>query len=434
MSLLTEFRSSLENPQTPLSYPAEWLTDIYNGGRTDSGLRVSQMSALQLPVVFACVNIVASGVAGLPLNVHELGATASGRLTRKLAADHALQDLLHDRPHPEMSSFTWRFVLMCHALLFGNAFAEVLYDNGGRIAALAPRMPWKTGAVRITRDMRIADAFGDVRDVKAGTLLYKTTQGLEGEQDYTPTNPYIADPLNYNRRTERFIFPEDMLFVPGLTLDGRVGQDTIFLARQAIGLALAAEKFGAKFFGNGGHPGGLLSLIGNVDKQQMEKARETFQEATGGENMHRLLVVKGDWKYSPLSTPNDSAQFIQTRDHQVKEISSLFQVPMHMLGDSGGTNKATAEQLGMEFVNYTLGPWLPKFEQELKYKLFTLPNTRGRNSGRYEPKLDTTALMFPDAESRRNYYHNAKLVACRSEFVTGRTARRCRRGRHAALA
>lgn len=401
MGLITEFRSSLENPQTPLSFPAEWLADIYNGGRTDSGIRVSQMTALQLPIVFACVNIVANGMAMLPFNVVEIGTGTAGRRTKKIAHEHDLFDLLHSRPHPEFSSKTLRFVMMCHALLWGNSYVEILYNGLGEIKALAPRMPWKCIAVRLREDRLIDNGLGQLEKYPKGTLVYKTIQGMS--DDDINSSDQIRD------GQERMIAPENMLYIPGLTLDGRIGQDTVWLMRQAIGLALITEKFGAKYFGNGAHPGGILELLGSVPKEEMEKARNSIQENTGGENAHRIHVVKGGTKFTPISNPNDTSQFLQTREHQLKEIGMLFRVPSHMLGDSSGSNKATAEQMGQEFVTNTLGPWIPAFEQEFKYKLFTLPNQRGRNAGRYEVKLDTHNLMYPDATSKSDFYQKGKL-------------------------
>lgn len=400
MGFIAQSRSSLENPSVPLSYPAEWLVDYFNGGRTDSGLRVSQITALQIPAVFTCVNIVANGMASLPLNAVEIGLTPNGRMTRRLAYDHELQDLLHLRPHPEMSSKTFRFVMMVYALLWGNAHAEILYDNGGRIAALAPRAPWKTCAIRLREQQTIRDGYGDPKKLPKGSLVYKTTVGVSDHD-------VVADGVV--RDSERLMDADSVVYIPGLTLDGRVGQDTVWLMRQCFGLALATEKFGAKFFGNGGHPGGVLELTGNLSQQQMEKARTTFQEATGGENMHRIFVVSGATKFTPLATPNDNAQYLETRKYQNQQIGGMFQVPMHMLGMEEGVNRATAEQRGLEFVNYTLGPWIPAWDQELKYKLFTLPNQRGRNAGRYEPQFDTRALVYPDAQSLSRLFHSGKL-------------------------
>jgi HK97 family phage portal protein len=407
MSFIQEIRNSLENPGVPLAFPVEWMTEFFSGSRTDSGIRVNQMTALQLPVVFACVNIVSNGLASLPLNVVELSTQAkTGRISRKLAYDHDLQDLLNTRPHPEMSAQTWKKVMMCYALLWGNSYSEVLLDGAGRVGALAPRAPWKTAAVRLRRDTVLEGIDGEKTKYDAGTLVYKTTIGLSEEE--------ITLDDSIKEGESRFIAPERMIYIPGLTLDGRVGQDTVWLMRQAFGLALATEKFGAKFFGNGGHPGGILELLGGsqssigVSTEQVTKARESFIEATGGENMHRIFVTKGGTKFTPLATPNDSAQYLETRKHQREEISAIFQVPGHMLGEAGGVTRATAEQLGQEFISYTLGPWIPSWEQELKYKLFILRNQVGRNSGRFEPKFDTHALIYPDATSKSNFYQKGK--------------------------
>ena len=123
-ALNVEQRSSLENPQVPLSYPAEWLLDIFNGGRTDSGIRVSEMTSLQVGTVFACVNIISNGFASLPLRVYE-HVVRDNRQSKKLASDHPLSDLLRLEPNPEMTTYTLLKTLMIHALLWGNAYADI---------------------------------------------------------------------------------------------------------------------------------------------------------------------------------------------------------------------------------------------------------------------------------------------------------------------
>src|SRR6266851_3998212 len=123
-SFIREFRSSLNNPSTPLSFPAEWLLDIFNGGRTDSGIRVSEMTALQTDAVLACVKIICSGVATLPLHVYERQVRDS-RPAKVLAYDHPLYDMLRQEPNEEMTSHTFRSVMMVHCLLWGNGYAEL---------------------------------------------------------------------------------------------------------------------------------------------------------------------------------------------------------------------------------------------------------------------------------------------------------------------
>src|SRR5437899_1233631 len=167
-----ERRSSLENPQTPLSYPAEWLLDIFNGGRTDSGIRVSEMSALQVSTVLACVNIIANGVAGLPLNVYEVQKNKN-RMSKIVSYDHAIYDLLAWEPNIEMNSVTWRKTMQCHALLWGNGYCEIERDKANRIIGLWPRNPARTRPVQITNEVTVEGT-----TYRRGTMMYETYEHI----------------------------------------------------------------------------------------------------------------------------------------------------------------------------------------------------------------------------------------------------------------
>src|SRR5579862_4286377 len=163
-----ETRTSLENPQTPLSFPAEWLLDIFNGGRTDSGIRVSEMTALQVGTVYACVNVIANGIASLPLSVVEKVRHA-GKTATVVAHDHPAFDVLHSSPNVEMTTHAWLKTFMVHSLLWGNGFTEIQRDGANKIVALWPRNPARTRAIRNTRPVTIE---GDT--LPAGTLMYET--------------------------------------------------------------------------------------------------------------------------------------------------------------------------------------------------------------------------------------------------------------------
>src|SRR5579864_8429049 len=174
MGLISETRTSLENPQTPLSYPAEWLLDIFNGGRTDSGIRVSEMVALQAATVFACVDLISGALGFLDLRVYERQFAQDKRVSKRVAYEHDLFDLLHVEPNEEMSAFTFRRTLQCHALLWGNLYAEIQRDNGNRLVALWPPNPSRCRPVRLTKDVIIRS-----EKIAAGQLAYKTTEGME---------------------------------------------------------------------------------------------------------------------------------------------------------------------------------------------------------------------------------------------------------------
>lgn len=388
MPLVAQFRSSLENPQTPLSYPAEWLLDIFNGGRTDSGLRVSEMTALQVTTVFACVQLISSAIGFLPFHVYEMVLAKDKRPAKRLAFEHDLYDLIRYEPNPEMTSFTFRKTLQAHALLWGNLYAEIQRDGGNRPVAVWPRNPARCRPYRVGRPTRLSS--GEV--AQAGELVYKTTEGTEDLQ----LNPEDG---SYRPAGERMIAAADMIHIPGLALDGRVGQSAIQLARQAVGLSLATEKFGAKFFGNGAHVGGVLTHPGKLTPEAREQARRSWQEAQGGENHLRTALLEQGITFNPTSIKPDEAQFLETRKLQVSETCRIFGVPPHMVGETEKSNRANTEQIGLEFVTFSLNPWLEAWQQEGKRKFFPRPSGAGRPAKKFILKFETRPLTMPDAES-----------------------------------
>src|SRR5579862_4770182 len=160
MGFIQEFRTSLENPQTPLSYPQEWLLDIFNGGRTDSGIRVSEMTALQVTTVWACVNLISSAVGYLDLEVKEKTRAEDGRNSFRTADEHSLYDLLETTPNPEMSAYTLRKTTQAHALLWGNLYIELQRDASSRIIAMWPRNPARIRPHRASEQFLVTTSDG----------------------------------------------------------------------------------------------------------------------------------------------------------------------------------------------------------------------------------------------------------------------------------
>jgi len=392
---VAEVRSSLENPQTPLSFPAEWLLDIFNGGRTDSGLRVSEMTALQVSTVLACCNIISNGIAAVPLNVYERtvtsGKNGNTRLGKKLALEHQLWDILHDEPNEEMTSFTFRKTLQTHLLLWGNCYAEVEYNNNGDIVALWPRNPARTRPVRITQPTVVQGT-----RYETGTMFYETNE-TRGDSQMGHDG---TDSLDNRLAIRRLILNEDMLHIPGLSLDGRLGQSTVWLARQTIGLALATEKYGAKFFGNMARPAGVLEIPAAMEPKALENLKRSWAEAHGGENAHKTAVLEMGVKYQKIAATPEEGQYLQTRQYVRTDIATVFGVPPHMVGEKEA-GKSSVEQSSIEFMLYGLGPWIVAWEQELKRKL--MPK-RGRTAGQFFAKFDVRRLFYPDAASRSKFY------------------------------
>lgn len=390
-------RSSLENPGTPLSYPAEWLLDIFNGGRTDAGLRVSEMTALQVTTVYQCVTIIANAIATHPLHVYERSLD-DGRVANRIAYDHPLYELLHSEPNPEMTSATFRRTIQCHKLLWGNGYAEIEHDDKtGKIIAIWPRNPARTRPVRLTSPAMIE---GDLYPV--GTMCYETYDPMRDSQILEMDNN------NQNYGYRRIVLAEDMIHLPGLSLDGRVGQDVVILARQAVGLALATEKYGAKFFGNGAIPQGVLGVPGDMTDVQWETLRRSWAESHGGENSHKTGVLPPGVTYTKTGSSPNEGQMIETRQYQRLEMASMFNMPGHMVGVNGDdAGKSSVEQSSIEFKLFCLDSHVVDFEQEMKRKLFKKKNPNLK-APTYRAGFDMRKLMYPDAASRSTLYGSGK--------------------------
>ena len=388
---MVEARSSLNNPQTPLSFPAEWLLDLWNGGRTDSGVRVSELTAFQCVTFLSGVDLISGTIASLPCHIYERSLNAHGRAIDRIAFEHDYYEFVNLEPNDEMSQQTFTKALLCHCLAWGNGYAEIQRDGGNAPLGLWPRNPYKTKPFRVMQTTRLAPVAWRPFPVilPAGTLCYKTTDHVDDLQaNDEEINGY-----------ERIIAKEDMLHVPGLSLDGRIGQSAVYLARNVLGLALAAEKFGGKYFANFAKPGGILELPVMSNPADREKTRNSWMEAQGGENAHRVAVVPPGTKFTAISNNPEQSQSIETQQFVRQQIASLLHVPPHMLGDVD-KGRANTEQMAQELIQYTFTPWLNALKQEYKRKLF--PMVGGRRTQFYIG-FDMSALIRPDAASREKY-------------------------------
>jgi HK97 family phage portal protein len=400
---LIEKRGSLENPVTPLSYPAEWLMDIFNGGRTDSGIRVSELTALQASAVFAAVNIISSAIAMLPLNVYSQELNAHGRLRKSVNLDHEVYDLIHKEPNIEMTSFTWRRTLMAHALLWGNGYSELQRNKRGDVMAIWPRNPARTRPLRLAKPCVV-----EGQQCAAGQLIYMTAEEMTGVQIET-TDAANDDVHEMVEGKYRFILPQNMFHLHGLSLDGRLGADIVELARQNVGLALAMEKYGAKFFGNGAIPQGILTTPQAMDDPELETLRRSWHEQHGGENQRKVTILERGLTYQAIANDPQAGQLLAARQFQTSEIAAVFCLPAHMLtGKAERMSSETAEQMAAAFLNYCLRPWIVAFEQEATRRL-TDPPKAGHGMRKNEIHFDIHELVYPDAKSRTNFYDGGIL-------------------------
>ena len=340
---------------------------FYLGGST-SGKLVTERSAMQMTAVYACVRILSEAIAGLPLHMYRYKEDGG----KEKATDHPLYLLLHDEPNPEMSSFVFRETLMTHLLLWGNAYAQIIRNGKGEVVALYPLMPNK---MTVSRD-------------ESGKLYYSYQKS--------------ADELPKDRNTTVILQPYDVLHIPGLGFDGLVGYSPIAMAKNAIGLAIATEEYGSKFFANGAAPSGVLEHPGTIKDPQ--KVRESWMSQFGGSsNSGKIAVLEEGLKYTPISISPEQAQFLETRKFQINEIARIFRVPPHMVGDLEKSSFSNIEQQSLEFVKYTLDPWVVRWEQSIQRSLFSLEEKR-----RCFVKFNVEGLLRGDYQSRMSGYATAR--------------------------
>ena len=333
-------------------------------GPSTSGKNVNEFTAMQTTAVYACVRILSETLAALPLQLYRY--TPGGK---ERVYDHPLYHLLHDEPNPEMTSFIFRETLMSHLLIWGNAYAQIIRDRLGRVQGLYPLRPDK---MTVCRD-------------ENGQIYYLYTK----TSDENPAiKPYGQVPLR----------KDEVLHIPGLGFDGLVGYSPIAMARNAVGMTMACEEYGASFFANGASPSGVLEHPGVL--KDPAKVRDSWNAVyRGSANAHKVAVLEEGMKYQQIGIPPEEAQFLETRKFQLDEIARLYRIPPHMIGDLEKSSFNNIEQQSMEFVKYTLDPWVIRWEQAMQKALF-LPEEKKQ----YFLKFNVNGLMRGDYESRMTGY------------------------------
>ena len=333
-------------------------------GRTTSGKTVNEWTALQTTAVYACVRILSETIASLPLHVYRY---TEGGKTKD--TEHALYTLLHDEPNPDMTSFVFRETLMSHLLIWGNAYSQILRDRSGQVIGLYPLLPDQMSVHRSEK----------------GKLFYVY-------------NRYEEDNPNFQEKGSIVLSQEEVLHIPGLGFDGLIGYSPIALAKNAVGMTLACEEYGASFFGNGANPGGVLEHPGIL--KDPAKVRDSWNAVyQGTRNAHKVAVLEEGMSYKQIGIPPEEAQFLETRKFQINEIARLFRIPPHMVGDLEKSSFSNIEQQSLEFVKYTLDPWVVRFEQALKKSLL-LPEEKKTHF----IKFNVDGLLRGDYQSRMNGY------------------------------
>jgi HK97 family phage portal protein len=261
---------------------------IYWGGGTASGIFVTEESAMRVSAVYSCVRVLAESIASLPVHVYRREGENAKRL-----AEHHLHPLLHYAPNDEMTSFSFREAMMLHLLLYGNCYAHIIRDSAGRVKSMYPLLPDKM----------------DMWRNKQGEIYYTYWQD--------------RDEANSGDESNRLILRKDQVFhIPALSFNGLSGYNPIDLNKDAIGMAIATEKFGASFFANNSTPSGVLENPAAFSEKSVDSLRDAWEVIhKGAKNSNKVAVLHDGIKYTSISVPNDQAQFLETRKFQLNEVS-----------------------------------------------------------------------------------------------------------------
>ncbi|MBK3333547.1 phage portal protein [Burkholderia pseudomallei] len=327
---------------------------------------VTSDSALRLTAVYACVRVLAESVSMLPFVLY----TESADGAKKPNKSHWLYKLLAVRPNDFQNPLEFRETMQAHCALRGNAFARMISNASGEVTDLIPMHP-----DRVTIEMLVDNA-----------------RGVNWRYSYR--NP---------DGTETKLGRGEVFHLRGLSGDGVIGYNPIQAAREAVSTGLAAQDYGRRYFENDATPGGWIEYPGQFkDDDQKRRFREQFQATQTGRHRHKTAVLELGMKYHQISVTNDDAQFIETRKFSVSEIARLFRIPPHLIGDLDKATFSNIEQQSIEFVNFTLMPWLVRWEEAIRYTFLELEDE-------LNCEFQVTALLRGDAAARATYYHNGIL-------------------------
>lgn len=354
---LWPFRKKEE--RSTLAQPPKWFVEALSSGPSASGVTVTQATAMDLTAVYAAVDLLARTVGTLPLHTYE-------RLDRgkRKATEHPLYSVLKVRPNPYQTGGEFRSTLQAHLCLWGNAYAEIVLDGRGEVAQLWPLSPAK---------MKTAQLMPDGRVVYSYELSDGSVKQLPGE----------------------IIF-----HLKALSTDGIMGLSPITQCREALGLALAAQEYGARWFSNGARPSGVLESPGILDEQSYTRLKAQWSSTYQGlTNANRVAILEEGLKYSQIGLPPEDSQFLETRQFQVAEVARIFAVPPHMIGDLTHATFTNIEHQGIDFLQHSIRPWLVRWEERILTSLF-----RPRDQARFFAEFSADGLLRGDIKSRYEAY------------------------------
>jgi HK97 family phage portal protein len=349
-----------------LATPDDFLFDLFGAPAGTTGIAITPRVAMTCTAVRCAVQAIAEPVGQLSVHVFKRDADGS----KKRVPDHPVQRLLDEEPNEWTSASSFREQLTRDALLHGDGFAFINRVRGE---------PYEL--IRLFPERCLIRP-----DLNTGEPIY-----------------IVSETATETRQVSR----SEVIHIPALSLNGYRGESLIRLASDAIGLALIMERHAARLFANGARPSGLISLKGNVTADALNKAKLAWVAAHGGDKSGGTAVLPADAAWQSLTLSSVDAQFLELRKLQIEEIARVFRVPPHMLYELGRATWGNSEQMGEEFLAFTLLPWIRKWEGEIRLKLFT----REERKEGYFAEFQTDDLIRADIQARYEAY--SKAIAAR---------------------
>lgn len=343
-----------------LKEPSSELTEALTGGnQTASGKCVTPAQSLRVSSVYSCVRILSETIAALPLNLYE---RVGDQGDRRVARDNHLNDCLHVMPNSEMTAMDFRMYQMVCLLLRGTTFSEVHRARSGQMGEIIPLNP---------DDIHIG------RSEKTKKLTF---------EDHSSG--------------QRTIRNDKMWRICGMSLNGITGLSPIACAREGIGISMALEEHGARLFSNGAKPGGILEHPSKLSPQAHKMLLDSWNDAyKGAENSNKVALLQEGMKWHQLGMTAEDSQFLESRKYQRTEISAMYGVPLHMMGDLDKATFSNIEHQSIMLVVYTLLPWLKRIEQSI-YRDLLIPSERKTLFAEH----NVAGLLRGDAKARSEFY------------------------------
>ena len=321
---------------------------------------INTTNAMKYSAVFGCVRVLSETLASMPIMLYRKLSNGD----RESVTDLPIYDILHNRPNEEMSPFSFKETCMVALNTGGNAVSEKQFNSRGELIGLYP-YPWS--AVEIDRDKT------------TNKLIYK----IKGET------------------SERELTRDQVFHIPGLSFDGVNGLSPIEYAAGAIRLGLSYEQFGVSFYKNGMNPSIALEYPGVLGEEAYNRLKKDLDKSYGGlANTGKPFLAEGGAKVKELTIKPADAQLIESKHFQIEDIARIYRVPMHMIQDLSHATFSNVENLSLQFVVYTVLPWLRRWEEAINMQLLT---PQERMKGIYA-ELKVDSLLRGDAQSRANAY------------------------------